>query len=187
NTYPHRLLFKRRAGGAMGGGGGQAEAMKKKYGEITLLDYPQWTRDHFPGVTHMDLWSSLFGDVTDDSMYAQSQVTMRDGQSRTTYEFDPSLPAAKRWLDQLANNCAKTGVVVHHVSNNAPRNISVLEADLRREGIEVAKKWLDACAQIGAKTMRVNTGGPRIVPGASATSGYPRNDEIVKYLANAIE
>src|SRR5690606_13011446 len=86
-----------------------------------------------------------------------------------------------------ADNCAKTGVRVHHVSNNAPRNISVPEADLRREGIEVAKKWLDACAQIGAKTMRVNTGGPRIVPQATATSGYPRNDEIVRYLANAIE
>lgn len=186
NTYPHRTLFKRRSGG-MGGGGDQAAAMQKKYGEITLLDYPQWTRDHFPGVTHMDLWSSLFGDVTDDSMYAQSQVTMRDGQSRTTYEFDPSLPSAKKWLDQLANNAAKTGVAVHHVSNNAPRNISVLEADQRREGIEVAKKWLDGCAQIGAKTMRVNTGGPRIVPGASATSGYPRNDEIVKYIANAVE
>ncbi len=189
NTYPHRLLFKRRAGGMMGGGAAQerAEAMKKKYGEITLLDYPQWTRDHFPGVTHMDLWSSLFGDVTDDTMFAQSQVTLPNGQSRTTYEFDPSLPAAKKWLDRLADNCAKTGVRVHHVSNNAPRNISVPEADLRREGIEVAKKWLDACAQIGAKTMRVNTGGPRIVPQATATSGYPRNDEIVRYLANAIE
>src|SRR5690606_32757612 len=146
NTYPHRLLFKRRAGGMMGGGAAQerAEAMKKKYGEITLLDYPQWTRDHFPGVTHMDLWSSLFGDVTDDTMFAQSQVTLPNGQSRTTYEFDPSLPAAKKWLDRLADNCAKTGVRVHHVSNNAPRNISVPEADLRREGIEVAKKWLDA-------------------------------------------
>jgi hypothetical protein len=44
----------------------------------------------------MDLRSSLFGDVTDDSMYAQTQVAMRDGQSRTTYEFDPSLTTAGR-------------------------------------------------------------------------------------------
>ena len=35
--------------------------------------------------------------------------------------------------------------------------------------------------------MRVNTGGPRIVPNASATSDYPRNDEIVKLLKNAID
>jgi len=35
--------------------------------------------------------------------------------------------------------------------------------------------------------MRVNTGGPRIVPEASATSDYPRNDEIVKYIGHAID
>ncbi len=194
NTYPHRTLFKQRArAGGMAGGANaaaaeeRAAAMKKKYGELTLLDYPQWTRDNFPGVWHMDLWSSLFGDVTDDSMYAQTQVTMGEGQSRTVYEFDPSLPSAKKWLDQLASNSAKLGVLVHHVSNNAPRNMADLDETARRAGIEVAKKWLDGCAQIGAKTMRVNTGGPRIVPGASATTGYPRNDEVVKYLKNAIE
>src|SRR5262249_1908251 len=43
--------------------------MKQKYGEITMLDYPQWTKDHFPGVTRLDIFSGLFGDVTDDSMY----------------------------------------------------------------------------------------------------------------------
>ena len=37
--------------------------MKKKYGEITMLDFPQFTKDTFPGVTHMDLFSGLFGDV----------------------------------------------------------------------------------------------------------------------------
>jgi sugar phosphate isomerase/epimerase len=195
NTYPHRTLFKQRARQSGGGGGGAAGAaaqqraadMKQKYGEITLLDYPQWTRDNFPGIVHTDLWSSLFGDVTDDSMYAQQQVSMGDGQSRTLYEFDPSLPAAKKWLDQLADNSAKTGVAVHHVSNNAPRNMADLDEDARKAGIEVAKKWLDGCAQIGAKTMRVNTGGPRIAPAASAQTGYPRNDEIVKHLAKAIE
>ena len=43
--------------------------MKEKYGEITMLDFPQFTKDTFPGVTHMDLFSSLFGDVSDDSMF----------------------------------------------------------------------------------------------------------------------
>ena len=28
--------------------------MKEKYGEITMLDFPQFTKDTFPGVTHMD-------------------------------------------------------------------------------------------------------------------------------------
>ena len=32
---------------------------------------------------------------------------------------------------------------------------------LSKAGIQVAKHWLDASATLGAKTMRVNTGGPR--------------------------
>jgi sugar phosphate isomerase/epimerase len=42
-------------------------------------------------------------------------------------------------------------------------------------------------ARIEAKSMRVNTGGPRIVPSPTATTGYPRNDEVVELLKNAIE
>jgi hypothetical protein len=34
-----------------------------------MLDFPQFTKDTFPGVTKMDIFSGLFGDVTDDSMY----------------------------------------------------------------------------------------------------------------------
>ena len=63
--------------------------MKAKYGEITMLDFPQFTKDTFPGVTHMDLFSGLFGDVTDDSMFA----------GRT---FDPMTSSGRKWLDQLA-------------------------------------------------------------------------------------
>jgi sugar phosphate isomerase/epimerase len=190
NTYPLRSLFKRRPSTTEGMGGGTqaqaAEAMKKKYGEITMLDVPQFTIDHFPGVRKMDLWSSLFGDVTNDAMF-QKTPWEREGRRGVSYEFDPTTPAAKAWLDQLNARMAKTGVTCHHVSNNAPRNISDLDADLRRKGIETAKVWLDACAAIGAKTMRVNTGGPRIVPGATATTGYPRNDEIVKYIRHAVD
>ncbi len=190
NTYPLRSLFKRRpsSGGGMGGGqaAAAAEAMKKKYGEITMLDMPQFTIDHFPGVRKMDLWSSLFGDVTDDSMFSKTPWT-RGERSGVSYEFDPASASGKKWLDQLNARMAKLGVSCHHVSNNAPRNISDLDPKLRREGIETAKVWLDGCARIGAKTMRVNTGGPRIVPGATATTGYPRNDEIVKYIRNAVE
>ena len=76
------------------GNGGMTNAqMKEKYGEITMLDFPQFTKDTFPGVTHMDLFSGLFGDVTDDSMFAGRQ-------------FDPSTTSGKKWLDQLATNMA---------------------------------------------------------------------------------
>jgi sugar phosphate isomerase/epimerase len=170
NSYPMRSLFKSRSTRV----NPEVEALKKKYGEITMLDFPQFTRDTFPGVRQMDLWSSLFGDVTDSSMF-------------TGGEFDPTSASGKKWLDQLAGKIAATGVKCHHVSNNAPRNICDPDAELRKKGIAVAGIWLDACARIGAKTMRVNTGGPRIVPQATATTGYPRNDEIVKLLKNAVE
>ncbi len=185
NTWPVRSLFKSRGSGRRVNP--QVEAMKKKYGEITMLDFPQFTKDVFPGVRNMDLWSSLFGDVTDDSMFAQTKFGSGEF-TRTMYEFDPSTDSGKRWLDKLADKMATTGIKCHHVSNNAPRDICDLDPEKRRAGIEVAKKWLDGSARIGAKTMRVNTGGPRIMPEAKANrSGYPRNDEIVVYLKNAID
>ena len=52
--------------------------MKEKYGEITMLDFPQFTKDTFPGVTHMDIFSGLFGDVTDDSMFDGAAVRSVD-------------------------------------------------------------------------------------------------------------
>ena len=170
NTYPVRSLFKSRSRRV----NPEVEALKKKYGEITMLDFPQFTRDTFPGVRQMDLWSSLFGDVSDETMFVDN-------------EFDPTSAAGSKWLDQLAGRIAATGVRCHHVSNNAPRNICDPDPELRRRGIAVARVWLDACARLGARSMRVNTGGPRIVPSATATTGYPRNDEIVKLLNNAIE
>jgi sugar phosphate isomerase/epimerase len=222
NSYGVRNLFKTRAagngGGAAGGRGGgrgagqeadfsnnpnAAEALqdfkdataarahlltpeeqKKKYGEITLLDFPQFTKDTFPGVTHMDLWSSLFGDVADDSMYGPGG-------------FDPLSPSGRKWLDKLAANCAKTGVKVQHISNNAPTNTTAYgspEQDaLRKAGIDVAKKWIEGMAIIGAKSMRVNasatmTGNIRAnaVPRGPG-DGYPRNIDIVPAIKAAIE
>ena len=64
NTWPARHLFKRREGDRPPSD--EVVAMKKKYGEITMMDFAQFTKDTWPGVTHMDLWSSLFGDFTDD-------------------------------------------------------------------------------------------------------------------------
>lgn len=184
NTWPLRTLFKSRP--TTRPVSPEVEAFRKKYGQITMLDFPQFTKDTFPGVWHMDLWSSLFGDVTDQSMYVGSTVMMGENK-RTVYEFDPSTPSSKKWLDTLASKMAAGGVRCHHISNNAPRDICDLDPEKRKAGIEVAKKWLDGAAILGAKTMRVNTGGPRIAPSAVATSDYPRNDEVVKYLANAIE
>jgi hypothetical protein len=163
----------------------ERETWKKKYGEITLLDFPQFTRDTYPGVDKMDLFSGVFGEITDDSQFVKTEVR---GERRPG-DFDPSQPSSKKYLDRLAENITKTGVRALHISNNAPRNLADLDETKRREGIQVAKNWLDAAGQIGAQSMRCNTGGPRIIPAAQidAELGYPANKEVVPYLRKAIE
>ena len=89
--------------------------MKQKYGEITMLDFPQWMKQHFPGVTRMDLFSGLFGDVTDDTMFMTAAEGGGGGAG-----FNPASPSGRRWLDQLAGVLVKTGTKVQHISNNAP-------------------------------------------------------------------
>jgi sugar phosphate isomerase/epimerase len=188
NSWPIRYIFKtptnwteRDTEGAK-----MVETMKKKYGEITMLDFPNFTKETFPGIYQMDIFSGLFGDFSDPSMYVESQVVFQ-GKTHTVHEFDPSSVSGKKWLDRMANKMAATGAKCHHISNNAPRNISDLDEEKRRGGIEVAKKWIDGAATLGAKSMRVNSGGPRIAPCAVVTSDYPKNDELSKYLANCIE
>lgn len=185
NTWPIRSIFKTRGGG--GGRNPRAEEMKKKYGEITMLDFPEFTKETFPGVTHMDLFSGLFGDFSDDSMYTDIRVQMDTG-TRNVREFDPSSASGRRWLEKLAAKMAATGTKCQHISNNAPRDICEPDPERRKAGVEVAKKWLDGAKILGAKSMRVNSGGPRVLPNAvPASDGYPKADDVAKYLANCIE
>jgi len=183
NTWPLRFIFKSRTGF---GRNPSAEAQKKKYGEITMLDFPQFTKDTFPGVTHMDLFSGLFGDVADDSMYVEVPL-MVGAATRVTREFDPSSPSGIKWLEKLAAKMAATGTKCQHISNNAPRDICDPDPAKRKAGVEVAKKWLDGGKILGAKSMRVNSGGPRIAPPAVTTSDYPKADELARLISNCIE
>jgi sugar phosphate isomerase/epimerase len=196
-SYPIRSIFKSRAGGGRGApvpttpppagtpppsrvnAGVSSQEMKQKYGEITMLDFPQFTKDTFPGVTHMDIFSGLFGDVTDDSMFA----------GRT---FDPSSVSGKKWLDKLAAKLVATGTRVQHISNNAPTNLASSDDALRKAGVDVGKRWLDGAAVLGAKSVRMNSPqalGPSIRPQAvrDPSNGYPKNDEIMPLLTKAIE
>jgi sugar phosphate isomerase/epimerase len=167
-----------------------AEQMKAKYGEITMLDFPQFTKDTFDGVTRMDLFSGLFGDVTDPTMYFPP-VNDRPGG------FDPLSPSGQKWLEKLAGILVKTGTRVQHISNNAPSNLAAYgspEEDAKRKaGVEMAKRWLKGCAVLGVKSMRMNSPqalGPSIRPNAIARGpgdGYPRNIDVVPLLAAAIE
>jgi len=184
--WPPRTLFKTMANRPVSQ---EAQAMRKKYGEITMLDFPQWTKDTYPGVYHLDLWSDVFGDVTDLTQYQETKVE-REGKSFTQYRWDPSQPSSRKWLERLAATMRKTGTVCQHVSNNAPQNLADPDEERRREGIRVAKIWLDASAILGAKTMRANTGvsGTRIMPEATAhETGYPKNDKLSVYMSKCIE
>jgi Xylose isomerase-like TIM barrel len=164
--------------------------MKEKYGTLTMLDFPQFSKDTFPGVTRMDIFSGLFGDPTDDTMFLPT-VNGRPGA------FDPGSASGRKWLDALANTLVKTGTKVQHISNNEPNNLADYgspEADTKRkEGVEVAKRWLKQCAVLGVKSMRMNSPralGPSIRPNAIARGpgdGYPRNIDIVPLLKAAIE
>src|SRR5262249_39707243 len=104
-SWPIRYIFKTR-----GQGNPANQQLKQKYGEITMLDFPQFTKDTFPGVTHMDLFSGLFGDVTDDSMFTKRQ----DGSAGT---FDPSTSSGQKWLEKLVAKMAATGTQCQHISN----------------------------------------------------------------------
>ena len=186
NSYPIRYIFKTRATDP--DEQDMVVRMKKKYGEITMLDFPEFTKKTFPGVYQMDLWSSLFGDSDDDSQYVQTTVMGYDGKSHAVREFDPSSPSGKKWLEKMASTLVKTGTKCHHISNNAPRDICELDPARRQAGVEVAKKWLDGAAILGAKSMRVNSGGPRIAPAALPNStGYATNAALEGYLTNCIE
>jgi sugar phosphate isomerase/epimerase len=165
--------------------------MKQKYGEITMLDFPQWMKEHFPGVTRMDLFSGLFGDVADDTMFMTAAEGGGGGAG-----FNPTSPSGRKWLDQLAGVLVKTGTKVQHISNNAPFGLADFgspEADARRRaGVAMAKRWLEGCAVLGVRSMRMNSPsalGPEIRPNATANGGdgYPRNLEIVALMNAAIE
>jgi sugar phosphate isomerase/epimerase len=197
-SWPIRSLFKTRpqagrGGGAAGApqGAGTLSPMKQQYGEITMLDFPQFTKDTFPGVTRMDIFSGLFGDVTDDSMFMTAAEGGGGGGG-----FNPMSPSGRKWLDTLANTLVKTGTKVQHISNNAPFGLAdygTPEADARRKaGVAMAKRWLEGCAVLGVKSMRMNSPqalGPSIRPNAipRASDGYPRNLDIIPLMEAAIE
>jgi sugar phosphate isomerase/epimerase len=186
NSWPIRYIFKTRS--TFLTEKAENERMKKKYGEITMLDFPDFTKKTFPGVIHMDIFSGLFGDMEDDSQYVKTSMVGNNGKTHEVTEFDPSSTSGKKWLEKMANKQITTGTKCHHISNNAPRDICDLDPEKRKAGIEVAKKWLDGGAMLGAKSMRVNSGGPRIAPSPVADpSSYPKNDEVAKYLTNCIE
>ncbi len=192
NCWPLRSLFK--VNGDVYVEPAEIARMKKKYGEITMLDFPTFTKETFPGVYQMDLISMLFGDASDDSMFVNvTENFFSNGGAKPIRVFDPTSKSGRKWLDAMANKQIATGTRCHHISNDAPREISSPDPEKRKAGIAVAKQWLDAAAILGAKSMRVNTGGPLVAPPpvvgdlSKGLAGLPKADELQTYLTHAIE
>ena len=93
NCWPFRYLFKLNSDVATEPA--EVARMKKKYGEITMLDVPTFTKETFPGVYQMDLISSFFGDGDDPSMFVTETVAGKSG-SHTVTEFDPSSKSGRK-------------------------------------------------------------------------------------------
>jgi len=89
--------------------------------------------------------------------------------------------------DRWPTRWPRPGRRAQHISNNAPRDICDLDVEKRKTGIEVAKKWLDGAKIVGAKSMRVNSGGPRHRTGRGGHGRLSKADDLAKYLANCIE
>jgi hypothetical protein len=94
-----------------------SQELKKKYGEITMLDFPQWTKDTFPGVTHMDIFSGTVR-RRDRRQHVHAAAGRRSRHVRSVE------PLGRKWLEKLAAKQAATGVKCQHISNNAPTNLA---------------------------------------------------------------
>ena len=82
--WPQRHLFKTYGRGTPNE---ETLGLRKKYGEITMHDLPKWTKDFFPGVYHLDLWSDVFGDPADVAQYTETTVE-RSGKPFTTRRWN---------------------------------------------------------------------------------------------------
>lgn len=170
---------------------------KVKHGTLTILDYPQFVKDTFPGVTHLDMSSWFFGDPDDESMWFPAGSPI--GGFNPGSAFDPQSPSGRKWLDKLVSSCVKTGMKVQHITNDSPIDLAAFgspEKDRARlAGVAIGKRWIEAFSKagVGMKSMRMNSpsslGGPirpQAVPHGPG-DGYPRDIDIVPQLAAAIE
>ena len=106
-SWPIRSLFKTRQAPGRAPSA-TVSAMKRQYGEITMLDFPQFTKDTFPGVTRMDIFSGLFGDVTDDSMF----ITAAEGGGGGAGSHFPPCPGNKAVIARSGPNCRQDMICI---------------------------------------------------------------------------
>ena len=105
---------------------------------LSLLDYPQLSRDEF-GIHAVELNSPFF-----------------------RYE-DPDNPAesgiADTYVDELSRRADSVGVRMLSIAVDGHGNLSSLDEDERKQAVQNHKKWFDICQKLGCNAFRANSGG----------------------------
>ena len=112
---------------------------------LSLLDYPQLSRDEF-GINAVELNSPFFI-YEDPDNTAQSAVS--DG-----------------YINELRHRADSVGVRMLSIAIDGHGNLSALDEEERKQAVQNHRKWFDICQKLGCNAFRANSGGSH---GADAT------------------
>lgn len=112
---------------------------------LSLLDYPQLSRDEF-GINAVELNSPFF-------IYEDPDNPAESGISDT-------------YVDELRRRADDVGVRLLSIAVDGHGNLSSIDEDERKQAVENHKKWYDICQKLGCNAFRANSGGTH---GADAT------------------
>ncbi len=105
---------------------------------LSLLDYPQLSRDEF-GINAVELNSPFF-----------------------TYE-DPDAPAqsaiSDAYIHELRLRADDAGVRLLSIAVDGHGNLSALDENEREQAVQNHKKWFGICQKLGCNAFRANSGG----------------------------
>ena len=112
---------------------------------LSLLDYPQLSRDEF-GINAVELNSPFFTHEVPDNP-AQSEIS-------------------DEYLNELRRRADGVGVRMLSIAVDGHGNLSALDEDERKQAVQNHMKWFGICQKLGCNAFRANSGGSH---GADAT------------------
>ncbi len=112
---------------------------------LSLLDYPQLSRDEF-GINAVELNSPFFIYEAPDNQ-AQSGIS-------------------DVYVDELRRRADNVGVRLLSIAVDGHGNLSAIDEDERKQAVRNHRKWFAICQKLGCNAFRANSGGSH---GANAT------------------
>ena len=105
---------------------------------LSLLDYPQLSRDEF-GINAVELNSPFFvyEDVDNPAQSAISDI----------------------YVDELRRRADDAGVRMLSIAVDGHGNLSALDEDERKQAVQNHQKWFAICQKLGCNAFRANSGG----------------------------